>query len=85
MPDPFVEATQQATPTNKMDAVDDEILRQLRRSLTQAIDDAVDNGLHRFSQRGSNLLRRHDERSRQASREIATLDLGVELVGAFPG
>ena len=77
---PAVEATQHAAAADEVDAVEDQVLRELGRGLRQARDHRVADRADLLLDRAAHLLGHEQDRLRQARHEVAAAHLGLELV-----
>jgi hypothetical protein len=79
--DAAIEAAQHAAAAHEVDAVEDEILRELRWRAREARDDCVADRAHLFLDRAPHLVGHEHDRLRQARHEVAAAHLGLVLVG----
>ena len=75
----FVEPPQQRSPAHEVDALDDEVLRQLWRGLRQASEDGVDHGRHRLVDGLANLAGVSTMVFGKPAHEVSAANLGTEL------
>src|SRR5437588_2903927 len=78
--DPVIEPAQHAAAADQVDALDDEVLGQLRRRCTEALHDRVDDGPHLLVDGLPHLFGGENDRLRQSAHQVAAPHFGLHLV-----
>ena len=78
--EPKVHPLQEPTTTNQVDALDDEILRQLRRSLGQTAQNRIDHRRNWLLDCRPDLRRGQGDRLRESAHQFTATHFGVDLV-----